>query len=150
MKEIFIYGQVVESQASVDDYGAVNLKAVNEQLKSVEGEDEILVRIHSEGGSVDEGFAIYSALRRASKNQKVVTRIDGRCASIATVMFLAGDERIGSALVDPFVHNAWGMAIGDAETMSKSSEELESANKRIAKHYAEHTELTEDEALEMM
>lgn len=152
MHEVKIYGEVVPFQdAWVIDDGYVNLSYVQKQLEVAGGED-LLVLINSYGGDVDEGFAIYSELRRYTEkhNAKITTRTDGRCASIATVIFLAGDTRVVSPFVEPFVHNAWTYAVGDNKQIMRVAADLEKANNMIADHYAEHTLLTKEQALELM
>jgi len=151
--DIKIYGEIVPFQEKwiTDQGGYVNLSVVQEQLAQANGED-IRVRIKSYGGDVEEGFSIYSELRRYAKdhNAKVTTLAEGQCASIATVFFLAGDERIVTEFTQPFVHNAWSYAMGDSKQLQRISADLESCNDMIARHYAEHTELTYEEARELM
>lgn len=151
--DVKIYGEIVPFQDKwiTEQGGYVNQTEVQNQLKEADGKD-IRVRIKSFGGDVEEGFAIYSELRRYAKenNAKVTTLAEGQCASIATVIFLAGDERLVTEFTQPFVHNAWCYAMGDAQTLSKTAVDLEVVNDQIAKHYASHTELTYDEARELM
>jgi ATP-dependent protease ClpP protease subunit/regulator of replication initiation timing len=153
--ELYIYGAIIhDSDPMAEEWGYVTLAGVNKTLDAIPNDSEkktILVRINSEGGDVDTGFAIYSALRRkASEGFTIKTRMDGIAASIATVVFLAGDARIGNEYIDPFIHNAWTWGQGDAEDFEKVAEKLQRTNERIAKFYAEHTSLTEEKALEMM
>lgn len=152
MAKVEIYGEIVAAQDEwLIENGCVNLSHVNQQLNAAGGE-ALEVAINSPGGDVDEGFAIYSALRRYAKdnNTTVTTRADGRVASIATVIFLAGDKRIASQYIDPFVHNAWMFACGDADDLKREMENLERVTDRIARFYAEHTNLTYEEAREIM
>jgi len=87
---------------------------LQKQLQKAGGKD-VKVRINSVGGDVDEGFAMYSELRRyaSENNAKITTFAEGRCVSIATIFFLAGDKRIVTEYTEPFVHNAcairWAM-----------------------------------------
>lgn len=151
--DIKIYGEIVPFQEKwiTDQGGYVNLTVVQEQLKEANGKD-IRVRIKSYGGDVEEGFSIYSELRRYAKehNAKVTTLAEGQCASIATVFFLAGDERLVTEFTQPFVHNAWTYAMGDAKQLTRITADLETCNDMIAKHYANHTDLTYDEARQLM
>lgn len=64
---------------------------VQEALDGMTDCDEIVVSINSGGGSCDEGFAIYNLLTNSGK--KITTRAVGTCASIASVIFLAGSKR---------------------------------------------------------
>lgn len=153
MHEIRIYGEIVPFQEKwiTDQGGYVNLTTVQDQLNEAKGQD-IKVRLNSMGGDAEEGFSIYYALRRYAKENDAKIEILGESyvASIATVIFLAGDTRILTQGTEPFVHNAWCYEMGDAKTMKRTSVDLEKCNRRIAEHYAAHTELTLDEALELM
>lgn len=152
MKEIKIYGEIVPFQ---DDWiianGYCNLTHVQNQLKEANGED-VRVRINSFGGDVEEGFAIYNELRRYAKENeaKINMLAEGRCASIATVIFLAGDERLIGEYMEPFFHDAWTYAIGNSKQIQRIVADLERCNEKIAKHYEAHTELTYDEARALM
>lgn len=153
MHEIKIYGEIVpfEEQWIIDQGGFYNLTCLQNALKEADGKD-IKVRIRSFGGDVETGFTMYNELRRYAKENKakVTTLGEGQVASIATVIFLAGDERILTGHTEPFVHNAWTYSEGDSKTLVRVAAELEKCNNMIADHYALHTDLTRDEALELM
>ena len=153
MHEVFIYGEIVPfSEKWITDQGGyVNIDELQRQLKEAKGKD-IKVRIRSFGGDVETGFTMYNELRRYAKDNKakVTTLGEGQVASIATVIFLAGDERILTGHTEPFVHNAWTYSEGDSKTLVRVAAELEKCNNMIADHYALHTDLTRDEALELM
>lgn len=63
---------------------------------------EIEFLINSIGGCVPDGTAIYSELRamshRGGGNHFVTTKVRGVAASIATLIFEAGDKRVGGPL----------------------------------------------------
>lgn len=150
--KFFIRGEIVPFQDEwIIENGYCNLAYVQNQLIEANGED-VEIGIGSFGGDVDTGFSIYAAIRRYAKehNAKITTRADGQCASIATVIFLAGDTRIGNKYVDPFIHNAWVYEQGDAKKFVRVAAELEKTNARIAQFYAEHTNLTYEEARALM
>lgn len=153
MHEIKLYGEIVpfEEQWIIDQGGFYNLTCLQNSLKEADGKD-IKVRIRSFGGDVETGFTMYNELRRYAKDHKakVTTLGEGQVASIATVIFLAGDERILTGHTEPFVHNAWTYSEGDAKTLVRVATELEKCNNMIADHYALHTDLTRDEALDLM
>lgn len=150
MHEVNIIGEVIPYEL-YDMNGYVNLQRVENQLNVAAGKP-IKVNINSLGGDTEEGFMIYTALRKYAKehNVKVTTYAKGRCCSIATVIFLAGDSRIGNKFIEPFVHNAWTYAMGDSKEMTRAAVELDKVNNKIANHYADHTDLTIDEALDLM
>jgi ATP-dependent protease ClpP protease subunit len=102
-------------------------------LSGVKGALE--VHINSGGGDVFDGIAISSAIR-SHKGVKT-TVVDGLAASIASVIAQAGDERIvqpGSMLM---IHDAFGMAIGNAAEMTKMAQTLDQVSDNIADAYAE-------------
>jgi ATP-dependent protease ClpP protease subunit len=66
--------------------------------------EEIKVVIDSPGGSVEEGFAMYEAL--LMHPGKVVTKAI-RANSIASVVFLAGQDREVVPGAELMIHNAW-------------------------------------------
>lgn len=156
MHEIKIYGEIVPfNDAYITEgetrNGYCTLSFVQDQLKEAKGKP-LKVRINSFGGDVITGFAIYFELRRYADthNVKIITVGEAYVASIATVIYLAGDERILSGLCSPFVHNAWSEFAGDSKKMAQMAKDLEDATDEIAKHYESHTDLTYEEARELM
>lgn len=77
--------------------GNVDSANVNELIKqimyldSVSENDEITLYINSPGGSVQDGLALYDALRLVKAPIKTVAT--GMAASMGAVLFLAGDKR---------------------------------------------------------
>lgn len=146
---IYIYGVIDSWQdSSSSEWGYVNLKNVKEQYEAQKDATEIKVHIHSEGGVVTEGFAIHDYLRSLGK--PVTTFIEGSCASIATVIALAGDKRVMTSNANFFVHNPWGYAGGDKSEIQKYADELDRLEEQIADFYASKTNITKQQALEYM
>lgn len=147
MHEIKIYGYI--SNVAEKEDKEVSLLDVQQQLSLADGKD-VLCRINSHGGDAEEGFAIYYELRRYAKenNAKIKTFAESRLGSIATIIFLAGDQRELTTDLQPFVHKAFFDT--EDEISDSQKESLNVLNRRLAKHYSEHTDLTFDEALELM
>lgn len=147
MHEIKIYGYISNVAEQTDK--EVSLLNVQQQLAEANGKD-ILCRINSHGGDAEEGFAIYYELRRYARDNKakVKTFAESRLGSIATIIFLAGDERELTMDLQPFVHKASFET--DEELTDSQKNELSILNARLANHYSQHTDLTFDEALELM
>lgn len=151
MQEIKISGDIIAFNYYDGDFSIKKLEDQLANLTTTDGE-EIIVGINTYGGDVDAGFSMYNILRRFAKekNVTITTRLDGYCASIGTVILLAGDKRIGNEYASPFVHNAWTMAIGDANEMKKVFLELEAVNNKIAKFYSEKINIDFEKAKELM
>lgn len=97
---------------------------------------EIFVHINSYGGEVAEGVAIYNALR--SHSAKVTTICEGFACSIASVIFMAGDERVmrDSSLL--MLHNASMITIGDANDHRKAADDLDVITELSKTAYLSH------------
>ena len=72
-----------------------------EYLQSVS--KQINVRINSAGGNVLDGYAIFDAIRNSKV--PVYTYNVGLCASIASIIFLAGHKRIMNDFSSIMIHN---------------------------------------------
>jgi ATP-dependent Clp endopeptidase proteolytic subunit ClpP len=135
---IYIYGDIVNIQAkNLQAQGAVSLTTVKTAYDANSDCDEIIVHIHSNGGSVHEGFAIHDFLVNTGK--KVTTVVEGLCCSIATVIFMAGSERKLTENSRFLIHNPWGGAEGNAAEFRKYANELEGEQKRILNFYKQQT-----------
>lgn len=146
---IYIYGEIGNYQdVNSQDYGIVSLKSVVNALELNKDADEIVVHIHSQGGDVYEGLAIHDVLKASGK--KITTRVEGLCASIATVILLAGETREATPNSQIFVHNAWTFAVGDADALKKVSEGLQKYNDIINNIYTDNTNLSEEDAKKYM
>lgn len=155
--ELYIYGDITSLKWCEDDVTsydfAKELAQINTNLK---------VRINSYGGEVSQGLAIYNLLK--SFDNEVTTVCDGFACSSASVIFMAGDERIMNKASLLLIHNAWTQAVGDSNELRKQANDLEKVTKpsidiyvsatgqdesKIREMMDEETWLTSDEALEM-
>lgn len=139
--ELTIYGDITSWPWIESDVSAHNLSA---QLAEMQGVSQINVYINSYGGEVAEGLAIYNALKRHSA--KVVTYCDGFACSIASVIFMAGDERVMGNPSRLMIHDAWTSVWGaNADELRKQAEDLDNINNAAVKAYMQHINITEEE-----
>ena len=103
----------------------------------------LTVRINSYGGDVSEGLAIYSLLSEFKGH--LTTIVDGFACSAASVVFMAGQERIVPENGLLMIHNAWTEAKGDSNRMKKVAEDLEKITRPSIDIYVNKTKLTEEE-----
>jgi ATP-dependent protease ClpP protease subunit len=134
--EIFIYGDIGGWDAS-----SLSADVFAKEVAELDVET-IDVRLNSGGGSVFEGQAIYNALSRHPA--KVIMNIDGIAASIASVIAMAGDEIKITEGSHIMIHKPWSIAIGDAITMRKEAEVLDSLESGIVDIYAARTDKPRD------
>lgn len=142
---INIYGDIT-SWAWFDD--EISAATLSKQLEALGDIGQIDVYINSYGGEVAEGLAIYNALRR--HKAKIRTFCDGFACSIASVVFMAGDERIMNEASLLMIHNAWTYASGNSEELRKQADDLEKINQASIEAYKAHSSLNEEEIKTLM
>lgn len=113
------------------------------QLKGIDENRELTIRVNSRGGIVDEGIAIYNRLREWKG--RTVAIVDGSAASIASVIIMGAKEVRMPKSAEILIHEAHAIAYGHAEDMRELANRLDGASDRIANIYAEKTgrEVTE-------
>lgn len=146
--DLDIYGDIrSESYWSKDsDTSAYKLSRQLEELDA--GVTQINVNINSYGGEVSEGIAIYNALRRHSA--KVVTRCDGMACSIASVIFMAGEERVMYEPSMLMIHNASTGGWGTAAELRKAADDAEKITSMSKAAYMQNVNITEEELTRLM
>ncbi len=132
--EILIYEQIGES--FWDDSG-VGAKTFVETLRGLGNVSAINVRINSPGGDVFEADAIYSAL--VAHKATINVFIDGIAASAASYIAMAGDTIAIAEHAKFMIHNAWGIAIGNADEMRDTASLLDTIDGSIRLIYQART-----------
>lgn len=110
--------------------------------------DEINVYINSYGGEVAEGLAVYNALK--SSKAKVVTHCIGFACSIASVIFMAGDERVMKESSLLMIHNPLSCLCGNSNDFRKEAEDLDNICKAIKATYLNYVTIKDDELQGML
>lgn len=141
--EIFIYEDIGEGW-----FGGVSAKSFADQLKALGNVDTIDVRINSYGGDVFDGFAIYSQLQ--THKAAITTYIDGIAASIASVIAMAGEQIHIAQAGFVMVHDAWGVARGNARDLRQFAEQLDAISQSIADVYIARTGKAQGEVRDWM
>ena len=138
--EISIYDEIGGWGISAQQF-AKDFKALGNNLK------QINLHIHSPGGDVFDGIAIYNLLKNHPAN--VTVYIDGLAASMASVIAMAGNEVImpENAMM---IHKPWGIQGGDAEDMRKYADLLDKVENTLIPAYANKTGKTPEELAEML
>lgn len=142
--EILIYKDIGENWWSEDPVTAAKFR---EDLNALSAA-EITVRILSMGGSVPDGLGIYNALK--AHPAKITTINDGVAASIASLIFMAGDVRIAAANSMLMIHAPWSYASGNAEQLRDAADALDAWAAAMASSYAEATGKSKDEVIALL
>ena len=141
---IHIYGDITSWEFLESDVSSYTL---SKELDALDV-GTINVCINSYGGEVAEGLAIFNALKR--HKAKIKTFCDGFACSIASVVFMAGDERIMANASLLFVHNAWNIAVGNSTQMKKAADDLEIVNQASVNAYMEAVNVEAPKLKEML
>tara|TARA_R100001510_G_C7655442_1_gene214607 strand:+ start:4160 stop:5230 length:1071 start_codon:yes stop_codon:yes gene_type:complete len=134
MIEILIYGTIGHEVRAQD---------IARQFQQARGK-EVLLRIHSEGGSVHEGNAIISAIRGHDK--PVSAHIDGMAFSMAANIALTLRKRL-SMPADAWImfHEVSGGG-GQEKDLERQLEQMRAMNDSTARALAEAMNIGEEEA----
>ncbi|MBS6503816.1 MAG: Clp protease ClpP [Clostridium sp.] len=139
-----IYGDITSWEWYPGDVSSYTL---SKQLENIEA-DVIHVYINSYGGEVAEGLAIYNSLKR--HKAKIITHADGFACSIASVIFMAGDERIMSTASLLMIHNAWTYTSGNANELRKQADDLDVITQASVNAYMAEINISEEELKQLL
>ena len=145
VSELTIYGDI--TSWPWEEFGDVSASNFKKELDAVETAT-LEVRINSYGGEVKEGLAIYNLLK--DFKGKVITINDGFACSIASVIFMAGQERIMPESSLLMIHNAWSGLWGDANALRKAADDLEKITSASLEIYKASSKLDESDIKEML
>lgn len=132
--DIYLYDAIGEWGVSAQDF-------INALRGVVTG--TITMYVNCEGGEVFDGLAIYEALRRHPAN--VTAFIDGIAASAASFVVMAADRIVMAAHAKMMIHDAHGIAMGNARDMRSMADLLDSLSDTIADIYAERSGKTRED-----
>lgn len=94
-----------------------------ELLDQVEENDTIELYINSDGGSVKEGTAIFTNLKRCKAHK--TGYVDGVANSIAATILQACDHRVMGEGTGMVLHNMWTVAVGNADEIRSEADKLD-------------------------
>lgn len=143
--DLYIFGDI--EKWAYEPVGEQSGVTIVNQLKALTAKN-INVHINSYGGDVSEGLAIYNVLREHPA--KVTTICDGFACSAASVVFMAGDERIMSPASLLMIHNAWTIAMGNAEALRKTADDIEIITQASIEAYKRAATISEGEIKALM
>ncbi len=110
--------------------------------------NDIILHINSPGGQVFDGLAIYNSLK--AHTSKVITKIEGIAASMASIIALAGETIEMSENSMFMIHNPLVNVTGDSEELRKNAELLDRIKEQIVNIYVSHSSLSADEIGSLM
>lgn len=127
--EIYLYD-------AIGDWYGIGAETIARALRELDGKD-VSLRINSPGGDVFEGRAMATAI--ANHKGKVTAYIDGLAASAATYVALAASEVVMAQGSFFMIHNAWTLAMGNADDLDETSALLRKVDDSIVADYRRKT-----------
>lgn len=137
----------------VGDVEGVSFADIDAFCNSIHADDnQIEVRLHCDGGSVTEGWAMYDRLRATGK--EITCIVEGNAASMATVILMAAPKERRKAYENAhiLVHNPWAvvMTAADADDMQKMANDLKAEQERLVNLYVERCGIDRDTIQSLM
>lgn len=124
--------------------------AFRNELSQYTGKD-ITVWINSCGGNVFAAAGMYNALmEHKNTGGKIITKVDSKAMSAATIPYMAGDERLMSPLAIFMIHNPLTEASGYASDFRKIADVLDTVKETIINAYELATGLSRDKISSLM
>ena len=151
-KTFFEIKQQTEDTATVfiyDSIGGYGITA-DDFRREVDrtGAKTLKVRISSNGGYLTDGVAIYNYIK--DYPGKVITQVDSIAASIASLIAMAGQERLIAETGALYLHKPWTGVEGNADDMRETADTLDFLQGALVKGYADATGLTESDIDDML
>lgn len=142
--EIDIYGTIGQ-----DWFGeGVEPKTFKQDVAALGELDRLNVHVHSYGGSVYEGWAIFNTLDTHSADVHVY--VDGSAMSMASVILQAADTRHIAKNGTVMIHNPWSIAMGEAKDFEKAAANLKQIRTQIIDAYIDGGVTASREEVERM
>ena len=153
--DIFIFGDIVDPvwQELDSAWGITSETSGYSLAKDLQRLDpavtQINVHINSYGGNVSEGLAIHNLL--VAHKAKVRTVVDGFACSAASVVFMAGEERVMNSASLLMVHNPWQSWLsGNAADLRKAAADLEVIGQAAVNAYMTRVSIDEAKIKELL
>lgn len=136
-----IYGDIGESWW----WDSTSASDVDEAVKDA-GDNDLIVRLNSPGGSAFDGIAIYNRLK--NHPGKVTIHVDGWACSAASVIAMAADELIMGAGSMIMIHEASNIVWGTKNDFRKQADLLDKLEDGIIDIYMTKANIDREEIRE--
>ena len=151
--EIYIYDEIKKTgpfnwETWQYEDSETSAKHFKELLDAIPETDEIKIYFNSNGGSVDQGTAIYNMLKQHGSYKTGI--VMGVCHSIAFTILQACDKRIMGQGTTAIIHDMWETVTGNAADLRAEADNLDVAMESCIALFMQRAKISEDEVREMM
>lgn len=123
-------------------------KHFKELLDAIPESEDINIYFNSNGGSVDQGTAIYNMLQQHGSYKTGI--VMGGCHSIAFTILQACDKRIMGQGTTAIIHDMWETVTGNAADLRAEADNLDVAMDSCIALFMQRATIPESELREMM
>lgn len=123
----------------------ITAESIQAELNNTAGNDTPVLLVHSGGGSVYEGNAIYNIIRSRGG---VEAKIIGVCASMATIIVSACDKVMMARNATYMIHRISGMPFGNPDEVESELKEMRALEDGLIKSLSIKSTLNEEEIKE--
>jgi len=147
---IYIYGQIgsQKNQDGIIEVKGVELIDVIASRQKQMLAESFEVHIKSDGGNCDVGYDIYNYLK--SLDVPVKTIAEGRVASMASVIFMAGSVREFTVGSEIMIHFPWGTVSGTADDMQRYTDTLKAEQDKAVSFFCDTLGLSEEAVMPLL
>ncbi|WP_392439927.1 ClpP-like prohead protease/major capsid protein fusion protein [Edwardsiella piscicida] len=138
---------VIQLYDEIGGWG-ITARQFSDDLSALGNLTHMELRIHSPGGDVFEGLAIYNLLKNHPASKTVY--IDGLAASMASVIAMVGDRVLIPENGMMMIHRPWGIQGGDAEEMRRYADLLDKIEETLIPAYMAKTGKSAEELAAML
>lgn len=146
--DLYIYNEI----SSWEDEDVTSAQSFKDELDNIGNVSTINLYINSPGGSVADGLAIASMLKR--NKAQVVAQVDGLACSIASVIACSADKVVMGKNCMMMIHNALsgGFFYDNAKGFRKVADDLDKISESLRATYIEKSngKLEEEKLIELM
>lgn len=156
---IKLQGSIKSDEEKSIDYAwlgvesGISFKDLDEALAAKPADDsEIILKIHCNGGSCVEGYAMYDRLR-SMEGCTVKAEVEGECSSMATILLLAASERKAQKNARICIHKPRLLWYGEEVTEDDAKalyDQLHDETERMMSIYTERTGASRDDLEALM
>lgn len=144
MTKIDIFGEISDLPGDCC-FSPRDLKEILDGLPSDEALD---VEITSEGGSVFAGLQIANML--SQRTAPVTTHAVGYCASIATVILMAGSKILVDSNAFCLIHLPWSVVQGNVNELQREIDALTKCKDAMMSYYGKKSKVPAEQILDLM
>jgi len=129
-------------------WDGTDAKTIMQQIAACPEGEALHVSIHSPGGDMMDGIAIFNALKMHPS--RVVVTVAGLAGSAASLIAMAGDDIRMPENAFLMIHNPWGDVSGESKDFEEAAALFKQFEATTAKVYAKRTGKTVEEIQALM